>query len=721
MKTIFFRVLEAKDKGTALLEAIREPTRTLGSTRFELETSSFALVPGAPFAYWVREKVRRLFVDHEPLEASGRIARRTNGTTDDGRWIRAAWETPFTQTRGDWSWVPHVKGGAFSSYYCDVHLAIHWDLRRHTYPGYLGTVHRPDVRPASLQHFFRPGLTWPRRTNGLSFRPMPRDCIFGDKGPAVFVVGDAPNELLALCAAVNSAAYRALVALQLARTELAQSFEAGLIQQTPIPRRVFDKNSVLSALARRAWSAKRALDTRTENSHTFTLPALLQVLGETLPVRTDAWAQRALATERELTTIQAEIDARCFDIYGIDEVDRRAMTEGFGASELVDSGSGDEGDGDADLEAADDHGDNSDAVSLAAELLSWAVGVVFGRFDIRLATGERALPAQPEPFDPLPVCSPGMLTGEDGLPLASAPEEYSGAFPENGIRVDDAGHTHDLTMAVRAVFEEVFKARADAWWDEVAAILAPKDHSLRTWLSSSFFEHHLKRYSKSRRKAPILWQLAVPSGRYSVWLYAHRLTRDSFFQVQKDVVTPKLAHEERRLTGLIQSADATPSAIDRKKIAEQEALVEELRSFLDEVKQAALLWNPALDDGVVLTMAPLWRLVSQHKSWQKELKSKWDELAAGKYDWSHAAMHFWPERVVPKCATDRSLAIAHGLEEVFWAEGDDGKWISRSAPTRSIDELVRERTSAAVKAALREMSEASVPNGLKTRTRRSSS
>ena len=61
----------------------------------------------------------------------------------------------------------------------------------------------------------------------------------------------------------------------------------------------------------------------------------------------------------------------------------------------------------------------------------------------------------------------------------------------------------------------------------------------------------LKRYSKSRRKAPIIWQLGVPSGRYSLWLYAHRLSRDSFFRIQNDVVAPKLAHEERQLANLI--------------------------------------------------------------------------------------------------------------------------------------------------------------------------
>ena len=64
-------------------------------------------------------------------------------------------------------------------------------------------------------------------------------------------------------------------------------------------------------------------------------------------------------------------------------------------------------------------------------------------------------------------------------------------------------------------------------------------------------------------------------------------------------------------------------------------------------------------------------------------------------------MHLWPERVVPKCAEDRSLAIAHGLEDVFWVQDDDNpdKWHPRHTPTTPIDQLIAERTNPTTTAA----------------------
>jgi hypothetical protein len=48
----------------------------------------------------------------------------------------------------------------------------------------------------------------------------------------------------------------------------------------------------------------------------------------------------------------------------------------------------------------------------------------FRNGDIPIATLERPKPELPDTWAPLPVCSPGMLQKEDGLPLIVAPSGY---------------------------------------------------------------------------------------------------------------------------------------------------------------------------------------------------------------------------------------------------------------------------------------------------------
>ena len=164
-----------------------------------------------------------------------------------------------------------------------------------------------------------------------------------------------------------------------------------------------------------------------------------------------------------------------------------------------------------------------------------------------------------------------MLTGDDGLPLADPPPDYPISFPTDGILVDDEGHERDLTAAVHAVIDEVFGTQGSDWWQELSAALDPKGHDLRTWLAGKFFDLHLKSHSKSRRKAPILWQLATPSKRYSVWLYVHRLTADSLFQLQRRHRRPQARPRGASSQQPRPRRQGSPSAKERKEIAKQEA------------------------------------------------------------------------------------------------------------------------------------------------------
>lgn len=453
---------------------------------------------------------------------------------------------------------------------------------------------------------------------------MPAGCIFADKGPAAFVASDDPEDLLSLLALTNSCAFGLVVSLQLAAADAAaRSYEVGVIQQTPVPNLDAEQRSRLAALARRAWSLKRNLDVVIETSHAFLLPiAVLQTQGERLGVFEPP------AIEAELARIQAKIDDIAFELYGFSDADRAAALGGP-ASEASEGDETDEAD-------ADEEDVISDAPSADA-LLSWTIGVAFGRFDIRLATGERAAPPEPEPFDPLPAKSPGMLPNGDAPFHAHA-----------GILVDDPGHLHDLVRIAERVLERVD---------------LPVPAELRRWLQKDFFAFHLQRYSKSRRRAPIYWPLATASGSYTLWLYYPSLSSQTLYTAVNDFVEPKLAEVETEAATLRAKGNAR-SRDEEKRLEALATLEAELRDLHDQLLAIAPHYKPNYDDGVQITAAPLWPLF-RHKPWQKVLKETWAKLEKGDYDWAHLAMNYWPERVREKCKHDKSLAIAHRLEELY--------------------------------------------------------
>lgn len=623
--TTFLRLLADKDKAHNLLASCNA-WRSGGSDArvFQVVPESFREVPGAPFAYWVSEAVRQVFKRLPAFECDERTARQGLATAEDFRFVRTWWEQP-----GD-GWHGFAKGGTFSPFYADVYLMANWDkdgaevkagiCRR--YPYLNGNAEFVAKNP---QFYLRPGLTWPRRTtSGLSLRAMPKGCIFADKGPAAFVADDAPEFLSALCAVANSQAFGLLVSLQLAAADAAaRSYEVGVIQKTPMPDLSAKQQATLAALARRAWSLKRTLDTIEETSHAFALPAALRAfLGDYDPP----------AIEAELARIQAEINAIAFDLYGFSETDRAAVQGSQDAANEGDS----EADNDQDDDASDDE-DSAAPIDHTAGLLSWALGVAFGRFDWRLATGERAAPTEPEPFDPLPTKSPGMLP--DGAEPFHAHE---------GILVDDPGHPNDLARLI----EEV-----------LARVEAPVPEDVRRWLQKDFFPFHLQRYSKSRRKAPIYWPLNTTSGSYTLWVYYPSLTSQTLYTAINDFVEPKLKQVGADVTALRNKGSAR-TRDDEKQFEALQAFELELIELRDTLLKLAPTYKPNHDDGVQISAAPLWPLF-RHKPWQKVLKDTWAKLEKGEYDWAHLAMNYWPERVREKCQTDKSLAIAHGLENLY--------------------------------------------------------
>lgn len=615
--TIFLRLLSDKDKALSLTTtctALR--TGESDPRMFQVTPESFRAVPGAPFAYWVSDAVRSLFKNLPAFESGTRTCRMGMATANDYRFVRAWWEVCEASIAPHW--FPMAKGGSFSPFYSDVGLSVKWttddppgkELKAfaETTPG---TTHwSRNLR--NVDFYFRAGLTWPLRTHRFCPQVLPANSIISVRGSGIYV--DNPDVILAF---MSSSAADYLMKMVSGRDAHPQ-FDGGDISLLPLPEFSQSVEGHLAEQARRAWSLKRALDTVEETSHAFQLPAALRA-------RSGDYDPPAI--EAELARIQAEIDEVAFDLYGFSDADRAAVNQPL-AVEATDN-------------AQDEAEDEGEAAELPADtqpaLLSWAVGVAFGRFDWRLATGERTAPPEPEPFDPLPVKSPGML-----------PDGFDPFHRHPGLLVDDPGHPHDLAHLVEEVLTRVE---------------APAPDDVRRWLQRDFFTFHLQRYSKSRRKAPIYWPLATASGSYTLWIYYPSLSSQTLYTAINDFIEPKLKQVGADVTAL-RNKGAARTREDEKQFEALQAFELELIELRDTLLTLAPTYKPDHDDGVQITATPLWPLF-RHKPWQKLLKETWAKLEKGDYDWAHLAMNYRPNQVREKCKTDKSLAIAHGLEGLY--------------------------------------------------------
>lgn len=303
-------------------------------------------------------------------------------------------------------------------------------------------------------------------------------------------------------------------------------------------------------------------------------------------------------------------------------------------------------------------------ICLSETLIHYSIGTIFARWDIRYATGEKTPPELPDPFAPLPVCPPGMLQNSEGLP--AAPEDIPDSYPLrltwSGIIVDDEGHKEDIVSRVREAMEVIWKDKAADIEHEACEILGIK--SLRDYFrnSNNFFAQHLKRYSKSRRQAPIYWPLSTASGAYTLWLYYHRLTDQTLYTCVNDFVDPKIKLTDETIEALRRKTSR--SRLEEAELEKLTTLAAELKDFREELLRIAKFWKPDLNDGVQITAAPLWDLFAL-RPWKKTLKETWTKLEKGDYDWAHLAYSIRPEQVKEKCRTDKSLAIAHDLEHLY--------------------------------------------------------
>lgn len=289
-----------------------------------------------------------------------------------------------------------------------------------------------------------------------------------------------------------------------------------------------------------------------------------------------------------------------------------------------------------------------DKKTMAQEMVMELVGMAFGRWNTAYAKGTEAVPEFGDVFDALPFM-PVVSQGDALCPAALA-------VPEDGIMTNGSDSPLCLATHVREVMHYLWGDRADDREYELCQLIGCK--SLQAYLQSptGFFDYNFKRYTKSRRKAPIYWLLASEDGTVDYWVYYPKLSKNTLPQL---IIHLREKGEQlrTRLNAALAAHDKTQETQVRGEQEQVEGMMEELNRIL------AAGYVPNHDDGVPVTAAPLQHLAAS-RLWRAECEKNMELLEKGDYDWSHLAMSMYPSRVTQKAKKDWSMALTHGLEHI---------------------------------------------------------
>jgi len=729
----------------------------------------FQSLPESVYGYWMSQELTKAYDPSKGTVESIADAVVSTQTSDDFRFLRLSSEIHSEEIGLGRSWARFAKGGENRLFFDDVHLLVRWRnageeidafpkafIRNPIYFGHAGVtwpVRNLKFGPRALPRNCAFGHKGPTAFTDPKHRLALLSVLAS--GPVALLLsirlGIADDDPKAVSPA----------------------FEVGLVRDLPWPSLVDDQNERLATLGIEAVEIVRIGqiedDDTGETVAAFAIPPVLLPLPDSsrLPsFEAAALARVAVREDRHihLAAIQAEIDSIVADAYGFSERDRQVMDEELEPplAALPGTGSIDDaqlrtayltkealdgmtlpGGVDAEMDVRVEHRRKKqvrfrdetalcrifqappamiaalrrrlgllrkdDLRRAAADIVSYAVGVAFGRWDVRLWAHPEWIPTFADAFDPMPPCPLGQLVDAEGFPATETRmasehwlaerthpttlplwppgvwESSAGDYPIrvawDGVLIDDMlddrlPHRPDESFPARvdAVLEHLFGVARSDWEHDIARALEVK--SITDWLRApaGFFDDHLDRYSKSRRRAPIYWPITTPSGGLTFWVYAPRFDAETLpalvNHLRQDA--DHLRHE-RDVLGKDPSPDA--AKLDRLAVLARE--LDERETLRREI-EAVLAWGyaPHPDDGFAITAAPL-HFAFRLPKWRDLLAETWKELQQGDYDWAHLAMGFRRDKVMETCKTDRSMAIAHGLEDLFAPPADQKKPRSR--------------------------------------------
>ena len=604
----------SSNSSSAKAEELRQNAKdTMGPQRYEVDQQEFTQIPGSPIVYWLPEAVLNTFIEGKPLSE---IAQPRQGlaTADNNRFVREWWEVSQNRTSFDCDslqsaaasgakWFPYNKGGDFRKWYGNQEFVVNWTNDGQEIRSF-GTENsgKPRSRAQNTNYYFQPSVSWSKISSGApAFRLFPQGFVFDVAGTSIFV---NPDHLAKIAAIMNSSTIYALL------TAIAPTlnFEVGQIATLPIHQINDDSDENTEALRdiskadwdsdERSWNFQTCMLLNPNNNHT-NLALHLVHLSTQLDAQSEAQREREIRNN--------EIVAEAYGVRDVIDCDVPLERVSLKRNKAF-----------AYPKASPEERDELFTLDLIKELISYAVGCMFGRYSLD---------------------APGLILASQGETMddfhAKVPDPSFEPDADNVIPMCEGDYFEDdIVVRFRKFIAVVFGA--EHLEENIAYIEQVLGKSLRKYFLNDFYNDHVKMYSNR----PIYWQYSsradgkggTDKGAFKALVYLHRYTPSTTSTVLaylRDYIARVSGYAEmlerpEEATNTVSAGKRTKAktAKDLREADRLREIVNECKAYEDDVLYPLATRNMPidLDDGVLVNYLRMGKAVSSIKAIEKKRK-----------------------------------------------------------------------------------------------------
>lgn len=568
--------------------------------------SDFDFIEGHAFVYWISDELKKIFRKYNSLKKYARTAVGFQSGKDD-KFFRYFWEVK-EESIGK-KWFKCAKGGGFGRYYKNFPQVVLWENNGEEIKKFKGSVIRNE------DCYFKKGIN-SSLLGGINYssRILPENYLFNVASVSVFP--NREEELIFLLGYLNSSLSVYLVNC----INPTNNIPPGTLDKLPVKMECNYYKDKVEELTQICVESQHKLVTIDETSDLFRKPFLNDYSNMELETIITLEIIDEYKINKKIDINNIVIDEYIFNYYEISLEERERILNELKRFKCKNSYIDGSNTSVVDLDnktieivkkklskdisvykiGYDEKLDilnlynylidnqifsKSQIIDKVKNLISYYIGVMFGRWNKNLDTSDGIIPI------------------------------------DNSIYMEK-----DIVEQLYEIL--AFEFGQDFADSNLSFIEKVLEQDLSTYFIKEFFEEHCKTY----QKRPIYWHVCSPKKTFNCFVYYHKLDNDTLYKIKSiylnqmiDRYEEDLKYYTNQLIEARANGDKGKEKDFKDKCSDLEAKLEDLNA-LDKKIMEILPYKPNIDEGVLYNIIPIEPILSSPVATKKEREDYYKEV-----------------------------------------------------------------------------------------------